>query len=402
MPHRIAHPKPPQKRKEIPDTEIGGLYKIAQPSGKESFGYRYRFHGRSRKLTLGDASKLSVKDARLLARKAYLSVANGIDPGEEKKLSRISTRTPVDLDLVEKVVAEFIKRHVPHLATSTQRQVIGIMNRDILPAWRGRKLSAISKADIHILLDRISDRGSPIAANRALAWFRVLCNWGVGRGLVDVNPCNGVARPEPEAPRERVLSDDELAALWDAADVLTRPFGPYVKTLVLTGQRSHEVSDMEWPELDLVNRVWTLPARRAKNAREHTIPLSELACTILESIPRLSGSPFVFTLRGVRPIQGHHLVKRRLDELLPSEMEPWTFHDVRRTVASGMARLGINLPTIEKLLNHISGSFKGIVSVYQRHDYAEEKRRAMALWAQHIADIVIGEADDNIVPIRRS
>jgi len=264
-----------------------------------------------------------------------------------------------------------------------------------------RKLSSITKAEIHILLDKIADRGAPVAANRTLAWLRVLCNWAIGRGLIENNPCTGISRPGPETPRERFLSDDELVMLWDAADALTRPFDSFIRMLILTGQRPHEVSDAEWAEIDLVNRVWTLPARRAKNGREHTIPLSDPACAILESIPHFYGSPFVFTLRGTNPIRGHHLVKRRLDELLPSEMPPWTLHDIRSSVASGMAKLGINLPTVERLLNHVSGSFRGIVSVYQKHDFAREKTTAVELWARHIEAITSGEADINVVPLRR-
>jgi integrase len=298
-------------------------------------------------------------------------------------------------------VAEFIKRHLPHLAPATQRQVTGILNRDIVPAWRGRKLSTITRAEVHGFLDRITDRGSPMMANRALSWLKVMCNWAVGRGLIETNPCNGVSRPEPETPRDRTLSDDELAALWDCADALTKPFSEFVKVLILTGQRLNEVAAMELAEVDLAKKTWTLPARRAKNGREHVIPLAEITCEILASLPHHYDSPFFFTLRGSRPISGFALIKNNLDDLLPTEMEPWVFHDLRRTIASGMARLGVNLPTIEKLLNHISGSFRGIVSVYQKYDFGDEKRRAVDLWAQHIDRIVSREADDNVVPIRQ-
>jgi integrase len=396
---RIARPKPPLSRTWTPDAEVGGLYKVTQPSGKESGHIRYRgFDGRSRNYKIGDYGKLSAKDMRQLAKKAFYSIANGIDPGEEKKRLRIAARTPVDADLVEKVAVEFIKRHVPHLATSTQRAVVNIVNKNILPMWRGRKLSSITKVDVHALLDTISDRGAPIMANRTFAWLQVLCNWAIGRGLIEINPCNGVKRSTPEPPRDRTLDDSELVELWGAAAKLTQPFGQYVKILALTGQRSHEVSDMEQAELDLSKRIWVIPARRTKNGREHTVPLSELACSIIEPLLRFhQGGTFVFSLTGSRAMQGHHIVKRDLDALLPQEMPPWHLHDLRRTAASGMARLGVNQQVVEKLLNHVSGSFRGIVSVYQQHDYLREKTNAVERWAEHIERIIHGEADDNVV-----
>jgi integrase len=168
----------------------------------------------------------------------------------------------------------------------------------------------------------------------------------------------------------------------------------------LTGQRLREVSELEWKEIDLVAKLWTLPAARAKNSIEHAIPLSDQAVEILKALPRIAGSDFVFTINGRNPIRGASLVKRRIDKLVPP-IPPWVLHDVRRTVASGMARLGINLPVIEKLLNHVSGSFAGIVGVYQRHSFADEKRAAMQTWARHVEVLVSGETSANVVRLTR-
>jgi integrase len=167
----------------------------------------------------------------------------------------------------------------------------------------------------------------------------------------------------------------------------------------LTGQRLREVSELEWKEIDLVAKLWTLPAARAKNSVEHSIPLSDQAADILRSLPRIDGSKFVFTINGRNPIRGAHQAKRRIDALLPY-VPPWVLHDIRRTVASGMARLGVNLPVIEKLLNHVSGSFAGIVGVYQRHSFADEKRAAMQSWARNVEAIVTGETAANVVSMK--
>jgi integrase len=155
-----------------------------------------------------------------------------------------------------------------------------------------------------------------------------------------------------------------------------------------------------WSEIDLAAKLWTLPGARAKNGKEHSIPLSKAVCSILKSISRIKGCDFVFTVNGRGAFTGHHNIKRRIDKLIPPGTPPWVLHDIRRTVATGMAALGVALPVVERLLNHVSGSFAGIVGVYQRFDYAEQKRGAVELWAQHIERLVTGEAGDNVVPLR--
>jgi len=172
-----------------------------------------------------------------------------------------------------------------------------------------------------------------------------------------------------------------------------------VHLLILSGQRRNEVAALAWKELDLDAKIWTLPAARAKNGIEHTIPLSDMAVDILRACPRIDSSDYVFTVSGRIPMRGFHLTKRRLDALMPAETAPWVWHDIRRTVASGMARLGVNLPVIEKLLNHVSGSFAGIVGVYQRHSFADEKRAAMQAWANHVEVIVSGKTGGNVVEL---
>jgi integrase len=164
-----------------------------------------------------------------------------------------------------------------------------------------------------------------------------------------------------------------LRSVWEAADALEPVYAGFIQFLILTGQRRSEVAEMRWAEIDLENRVWLLPKERAKNGVEHSIPLSDQAAEILKALPRIAGSDFVLTLNGRNPIRGTPLIKRRIDKLAPP-MPPWVLHDIRRTVASGMARLGINLPVIEKLLNHVSGSFAGIVGVYQRHPLRHSSR----------------------------
>jgi integrase len=328
-----------------------------------------------------------------------VQAANGIDPGAAKQASKQVARAPAPKDIVEKVAAQFMARHIKGLAPATIREATRIFDKEIVPAWRGRRLCEISKGDIHELLDRIADR-APVQANRVLAWIKGMCNFAMGRGIIETTPCLGIKPPTTETARDRVLSDDELRAVWLASDSLKMQHSAFVNLLILTGQRRNKVSELCWSELDLDAALWTLPKERAKNHRQHEIPLSDSAVTILRALPRIKDSDYVLTFSGRGPIRGHYLVKGRLDALLPADMPAWVFHDLRRSVASGLARLGVNLPVIEKLLNHVSGSFAGIVSVYQRHSFADEKRIAMTTWARHVEAIVAGTTAANIVSIR--
>jgi integrase len=229
-----------------------------------------------------------------------------------------------------------------------------------------------------------------------LAAVRKLFSWAASRDIVPVSPCVGVKPPAAEQSRDRVLSDSELRAVWLAADKLGGPFGALVKLLVLTGQRRDEVAGMCWAEIDLEARLWTLAAERVKNNRPHEVPLSDAAVAVLQALPRI-GDAFVLTTNGESPSSGYSKGKRRLDALLPPDMPDWRLHDLRRTFASGMAKAGINLPVIERVLNHSSGSFAGVVGIYQRHDFRDEKRRALDTWGGFVTDLVSDRPRRNVV-----
>jgi integrase len=389
--------KPRPARQEIPDSFLPGLYFIIQPTGAKSWAARYRHHGAPRKLTLGGYPALGLKDARELAAKALRTVAEGRDPGREKILARAAKA-----DSVDRIVEDFLERHVrrsnrPRTAEETER----LLRQHVLPRWRGRMVHEITRRDVLDILDRVVDGGAPIAANRVLAAVRKFFNWCIARDIIAASPCAGVKPPTAERARDRVLSGDELRLVWQAADKLGGTFGPLVKLLALTGQRRDEVARMRWEEIDIENRLWTLPAERTKNNQPHEVPLSKAALAILERVPRTKESPFVFTTNGgASPASGYSKNKRRLDALLPAGMPSWRLHDLRRTCASGMARLGVNLPVIEKVLNHASGSFAGIVGVYQRHSFADEKRAALEAWGRYIDALVSGKPASKVVRLR--
>jgi integrase len=389
--------KPRPVRQEIPDSFLPGLYLIQQPSGAKGWAVRYRHQGVPRKLTLGSYPALGLKDARELGAKALRAVAEGRDPGREKILARAAKA-----DSVDRIVEDFLERHVrrsnrPRTAQETER----LLRQHVLPRWRGRMVHEITRRDVLDILDRVVDGGAPIAANRVFAAIRKFFNWCAARDIIAASPCAGVKPPTAERARDRVLSDEELRLVWRAADKLGGTFSPLVKMLALTGQRRDEVARMRWEELDLDARLWTLPPARTKNNQPHEVPLSKAALAVLQNAPRIASSPFVLTTNGgASPASGYSKNKRRLDALLPADMPPWRLHDLRRSCASGLARLGINLPVIEKVLNHSSGSFAGIVGVYQKHSFADEKRAALEAWGSFVTAVVEGKPASKVVRLR--
>ncbi len=375
------------------------------PVSGTSWALRYRADGASRKLTLGSFPALGIAQARRRAEEARGAIARGEDPASEKKAARAAAKAEREEkgDLIERVVETFIERHAKR-ATRDWKETERLLKRNVIERWKGRRLSTITKWQVHDLLDSIIDRGAPIAANRVFAQLRLMCSWAVTRGIIERSPWGGVSPPSSEKgrARERVLDDDDLHLIWRASKALSWPFGPVIQLLILTGARRDEVGQMEWREVDLEARVWRLPAARAKNARQNDIPAIRLAVDILKSLPRF-GDRFVFTTTGDRvPVSGFNKAKLQFDGTIeelrraeaggkePEPIKPWVFHDLRRTAATNLQRLGVWLEVTEAILNHVSGSRAGIVGVYQKHDYAAEKREALDAWATRL-NAIVGE-----------
>jgi integrase len=251
-------------------------------------------------------------------------------------------------------------------------------------AWHDRPVGSITRRDVRELIEPLVEARGKYAANRAHSHLRKFFNEMVARDVIVTSPCNGLARPTAhEKARERALTDIEIRDLWQALDQIDSPASAAIKVMLLTAQRRSEVADMTWAEID--GDQWMLPGARAKNGKSHMVPLAPLARGVIDSQPHVN--EFVFASRGGR-IVNFKRTKDRLDKLMQSR-EPWVIHDLRRTAATGMARLGVALPVIEKVLNHSSGSFRGVVGVYQRHDFAGEKRAALDAWGAYVADLIL-------------
>jgi integrase len=429
---RIDNAKATSSRQEIPDGLLVGLYLVVQPSGAKSFAVRYRYAGQPRKLTLGAFPAINLETARTLGAKALRAAAEGRDPATEKQSAKGDAKRQAaeeirgKRDLFENVARDFIERHaMKQNRETTWRETARILGfkpdpdnagklivvepkkgkpPTVLQLWSGRKVQDITKRDVITLLDTVRDR-APVMANRNLAAVRKLFNWCLARDIIQTSPCTLIDPPALESSRDRILSDDELRMIWNAADGDGWPFGPLVKLLVLTGQRLGEVGGMQWDELDLKNKLWTLPAARVKNNELHEVPLSDAAAGILAALPRIKTTKgYVFATRRDAAVSGFSRAKHRIDDAVAkankgTPLADWVFHDLRRTMASGMAPLGIQLHVVEKILNHSSGTFRGVAGVYQRYSFANEKRSALAAWASHVESVVSGKQPANVIPL---
>jgi integrase len=392
----IENAKPAAIRREIPDAGCRGLYLVVQPTGRKAWAVRYRHDGITRKLTLDGG--LTLAAARKAASAALHELERGNDPAALKFEARAAAEAASadrERDTVEHLASQFIEKYAKRKTRKNSwRQAEHVFNNIVLPAWHGRVIHDIARRDIRELVENVAvDR--PIMANRALGHISKFFNWLCEQDIIAASPSAGVKPPAKENARDRVLSDAEIKALWHACEGIGGAAGPAIKLMLLTAQRCGEVVGMRRGEIS--GDVWTLPPERTKNKARHEVPLSAQALAIIEELPAID-EDFVFTSSETRRLGNMSHAKAALDASMKPKT-PWVLHDLRRTAASGMAALDIKLPVIEKVLNHKSGSFRGIVGVYQRHEYAAEKRDALQRWANHVGGLVSGKPAD-VVPIR--
>jgi integrase len=371
---------PRSDRFEVFDAKIPGFAVRVAASGVKSFVVLYRVKGRLRRMTLGRYPTVSLADARLLADDALNRVAHGGDPQRDKIAERRGTR-------FRDAVESFVRLHCErHNRESTAHETARVLRSRFVARWGSRDVREVGKGDIVALLDGIVNGGHPSAANHALAAIRKFFAWSVERGLVDTSPCAGIRAPAVQKSRDRVLEDRELAAVWRGCAQISYPFGIIVRLLILTAQRRGEVTTMCWSELDLDAATWSIPAAKTKSNRAQVVPVVPPAIVMLKATPRFGGD-FVFPAvgNGERSFSGFSKAKRRLDEI--SGVHGWTLHDLRRTAATGLARLSVAPHVVEKILNHTTGTLGGVAGVYNRFGYLPEMRAALEQWAQHVAEL---------------
>jgi integrase len=375
---------PPRKAELIVfDDALPGFGLRIRAGGKRVWIAQYRIGAKQRRVTLGPVQAIDPEDARRRAKEVLAHAHLGKDPQAEKAEAR--ARAALTL-------ASLIERYLSrHAATRLKPKTIAETKRYLTHHWRPLHPLPIHKVErqhVAMYLDGIATKNGMIAANRARAALSGLFTWAMREGLVETNPVLGTNHVVPERSRERVLLDEELAAVWRACG--ESDYGRIVRLLILTGQRREEVGGMAWDELDLDTGLWRIPAERTKNHRPHEIVLPSPALAVLRVIQRGTTRALVFG-EGQGPFQGWSKARAALDRRLASSghhLPTWRLHDVRRTVATRMAELGIQPHVIEAVLNHVSGHRAGVAGVYNRALYATEKRQALHLWAEHVTSLL--------------
>ena len=399
--------KSKEQRYDIREKSGNGFGLRVFPSGEKSFIFFYTFEGRKRRMTLGSYPALTLAEARHGHRKALSMLENGRDPGFTKQMQKIDARISPTVD---ELVKEYLEKWAKPRKRSW-REDERILNKDVVTSFGKRKAKDVTKRDILLLLDKIKERNSPIAANRTLACVRRMFNFAVERDIISVSPCLSVKAPANENRRDRVLSEEEILLFWRGLD--DAPMSPGTKLALkfqlTTAQRKGEVVSAEWSDINLNSSWWIIPANKSKNKISHRIPLSSLAIQLLQEVKLHSNnSRFLFP----SPIGDSHVTGSAVDHALRKciinlkkwheeykEIEAFTPHDLRRSAATRMSELGIFRLVISKLLNHVERSF---TSIYDRHTYDKEKKIALELWAKKLDSIINGvEVKNNVIQMQK-
>jgi integrase len=392
------------------DQGYPGLALRVSYGGRRSWVLFYRLAGKQRRYTLGTYPALGLAEAHKAWHTARAAVEAGRDPAGEK--AEAKRKEP---DTVRRIGELFIEKwHRPRNRTADE--VARMLAQHVYPAIGDREINTVTRRDIRDLLDKAIEGGATKRVNRILANVRKLFSWAVEQDFIAASPVAGIAAPAPETRRERVLTHNEVRAFLRACEAVGEPFAPVLRLLLLTGQRRDEVAEAPWAEIDLANALWSLPGRRTKNGRAHIVPLSRQALAIIEALPSKCRSPLLFPAQftrsaaaGPRSVSGFGRIKEKLDALMLAELKrvhgdeatlpEWRLHDLRRTAVTGMAEIRIAPHIVEAVVNHVSGHKNGVAGTYNRAVYADEKRAALAAWANFL-DGLVSDKPANVVELR--
>ena len=371
------------------DDAMPGLALRIRAGGSRAWIYQYKISRRNRRVTIGNASVVSLAKARKTAADLHAQVRLGADPAGKRAEDRVRAG-----DTMAAALAAYMPYQQVRLKPLSLLQVRRHLFKHCKPLHL-LQLARIDRRTVSARMTAIATKSGPVESNRVRSSLAAFFAWCVREGWVDTNPVAGGSR-SPERSRERVLSDDELKAIW-AGTADSRDYSAIVRLLMLTGQRRDEIGGLKWSEVD-GDRI-VLPAARTKNAREHVVPLALAARVVLDARPHHHGRDFVFGR--TNGFSGWSVSKAALDEQLGNIVDGWTHHDLRRTAATRMAEMGIAPHIVEACLNHVSGHKAGVAGIYNRADYAEQKRHALNAWADRLLGIVEGRAEPStVIPLR--
>jgi integrase len=374
--------------------ELPGFGVRLRQGGSRHWIYQFKLGDKHRRITVAAVSAIKLHKARKTVGELHARVRLGFDPAGEK-----AERRGRAAETVEAVLKRYLLRKRGEMKTRSYREV----ERHLLKhcaSLHGLRLAAVDRRAVAIRLNEIRDGSGVVAANRARSSLSAFFTWAMRQGLADSNPVVGTEQADEGGARDRVLSDSEIREIWAALG--DDDYGAIVRLLMFTGQRRAEIGSLRWSECEFTNEPFIrLPPERTKNAREHVVPLSRQAAAILRARPKRlarGGSlrDYVFgTERGFFGYGGaRSALDRRINEARNAAGtkpgKPWRLHDLRRTVATNMAEIGVQPHIIEAVLNHVSGHKSGVAGIYNRATYDIEKREALTRWARHLVAIVKG------------
>jgi integrase len=426
----VERMKPPAKgpndeaaQVDIPDGGHPGLVLRVGSGGTKAWCYFCRWQGKQLRLRLGVYPTMSLAEARDAWRACRTAKDEGLDPASaiERPTQAAEAVEAPAADLFETVLARWLAEAHDDSKPKTRTAIERMFSYNVqgrrpgTPNWNGRRLADITPEDVEKAVYGIANRGKLTMSRRFQTFLDLFFRWAVGVRKIKTNPVEGLPMRGSEVSRDRVLLVEkadgsvdytEIALMWRAADAETKisPMGEIAKLLLLTGCREMEIGALRWNEIH--GNAIMLEGERTKNGKQHVVPLSPQAKAILDGVPRISGCPYVFTVTGEGPYTSWSCSKRRLDDFMrtyaiendiPYVARPWRIHDLRRTAATVLEHLDTPLQVTEAVLNHVSGSKRGLVGRYQRAKYEAKKRQAVEALANEIERIVGG----NVIPMRR-
>jgi integrase len=392
----IRHHSTPEKTIEISDTMAAGLVVRITKTGHKSFVFRYRFGDKVRRFTMGTFPTLRLAKARKMAENLHIQVKQGTDPkaDRDQKLKKTTT--------FKQLADRFKKIHLPGLSPFTQDEYERIIDVELIPVIGNKPAKDITRSDVVEILDnKAIAEGRKTMANKIRARLHTIFEFGIQKEIVEHNPVSRTKPYKSTPDNDRVYDKDELKLLWDSFDQLTEPARSYFKIITLTGQRRTETQYMKWEHVrkiqdnDFTGWVWQIPAELSKSNRAHLVPLSPHAIEIIEGLrERAAGNPYVFSsLQSPGNPFALRTIKRAVRDLRKSTVVgDFRLHDMRRTVATYLAKIGTRQEVTSKILNHKTGAGGSqVTQIYNRYEYRRERQQALNLWADHLQRILSGE-----------
>jgi integrase len=392
----IKKMKPKEKRYEVTDGK--GLVIRVTPAGKKTWFYRYMFDGVPRVMAFGEYPGVTLAEARIRHGKAMLDIQQGTDPGLKAKEAKTKTKASPTF---ENLFSEFWEIELKEKPSGKEQR--RLVKKDALPGWKKRKVVTITRRDAVLLIDNVRKR-APVTANRLLGVLVRMMNFACERGILDFNPLAGMRRKQ-EPSRSRVLTDDEIKIFWNCLDLERTNFDIYrltklaLKVILLTGQRPGEVTSMKWDQID--GDMWIIPKELRKNNEENRVPILPMLADVINTARIYSGdSRYVFrsSHNQRKPVTVGALansIRRHSAEM--GITERFTPHDLRRTLRTRLAEVGVSDAIAERVMGHKA---QGIQAVYNRYSYDAEKQQALALWEKRLREIVLpAGTQENIIQL---